>query len=277
LSVAQYLPHGALTFDLIIMDEASQLRPEDALGAIARGSQLVVVGDPKQLPPTSFFDSLDDDGDGADDTNIPITEGVESILDMCQQTFSPARSLRWHYRSQHESLIAYSNHYFYPTLVIFPSPHLENPRLGVKWRFVRDGLYEERRNFPEAKRVADAVIWHMATYPDESLGVVTLNGTQRDLIEELLDRRFRESEACQKYLERWEAEDWPFFVKNLENVQGDERDAIMISTTFGKPKGANKVRQNFWPNQYPARWMASPERSLHARKAAYRPFYLDAA
>jgi very-short-patch-repair endonuclease len=247
LSVAQYLAQGTLKFDLVIMDEASQLRPEDALGAIARGSQLVVVGDPKQLPPTNFFDKMGDSVDEDDEEATAIIQGMESILDICQQICSPIRSLRWHYRSQHESLIAYSNHYFYKNLVVFPSPHSNNPRLGVKWRFVRDGVYEDRRNFSEAKRIADAVVWHMTTCFDESLGVVTLNGTQRDLVEELLERRFRDSDTCRAYLERWEAEGWPFFVKNLENVQGDERDSILISTTFGKPKGAARVRQNFGP------------------------------
>jgi very-short-patch-repair endonuclease len=131
--------------------------------------------------------------------------------------------------------------------VVFPSPHLDNARLGVKWRFVKHGVYEERRNFPEAKHIADAVVWHMMTCPEESLGVVTLNGTQRDLVEELLEARFRENGACQAYMDSWESEGWPLFVKNLENVQGDERDCILISTTFGKPTGSTKVRQNFGP------------------------------
>lgn len=255
LSVAQYLSMGALKFDLVVMDEASQLRPEDALGAIARGSQLVVVGDPKQLPPTNFFDRLGGSGDDEEDEdNASITHGMESILDICQQIYTPVRSLRWHYRSRHESLIAFSNHYFYKNLVVFPSPHAETQRLGVKWRYVRDGLYEERRNYPEAKRVVDAVVWHMRNCPDESLGVVTLNGTQRDLIEELLDHRFRQSDECRAYMEMWEEAGWPFFCKNLENVQGDERDCIFISTTFGRPKGATKVRQNFGPISRPDGW-----------------------
>lgn len=250
LSVAQYLEPGALKFDLVIMDEASQLRPEDALGAIARGSQLVVVGDPKQLPPTNFFDRVgggSDDDDDEDEDSTSTIQGMESILDICQQIFTPMRSLRWHYRSQHESLIAFSNHHFYRNLVVFPSPHVNNPRLGVKWRYIRDGVYEDRRNLQEAKRIADAVIWHMKTYPEESLGVVTLNGTQRDLIEELLEHRFKDNDECRAYMDLWEEQGWTFFVKNLENVQGDERDCIMISTTFGKPRGATRVRQNFGP------------------------------
>src|SRR5208282_2759953 len=108
--------------------------------------------------------------------------------------------------------------------------------------------------FPEAKRVTDAVVWHTKTCPDESLGVVTLNITQRDLVEELLDRHFKENAECRAFLNRWEEEGWPFFVKNLENVQGDERDCIMISATFGRPRGTTRVRQNFGPISRPNGW-----------------------
>jgi transcription elongation GreA/GreB family factor len=254
LSVAQYLEPEAVKFDLVVMDEASQLRPEDAIGAIARGSQLVVVGDQKQLPPTSFFDSWGGGDLDEDDEAVAVVHGVESILDIAQQTFTPARSLRWHYRSQHESLIAFSNHYFYRNLVVFPSPDRDKSRLGVKWRYVRDGIYEDRRNVQEAKRVTDAVVWHMKACPDESLGAVTLNITQRDLVEELLDRYFKENDECRAFLGRWEEEGWPFFVKNLENVQGDERDCIMISATFGRPRNAARVRQNFGPISRPNGW-----------------------
>ena len=123
------------------------------------------------------------------------------------------------------------------------SPHGNDPGLGVKWRYVDDGVYEERRMY-EAQRVADAVVWHMMNYRYKSLGVATLNSYQRDLVEELLENRFRKNEECQIFMERWEEEGWPFFVKNLENVQGDERDCILISTTFGKPRGSSRVRQS---------------------------------
>lgn len=245
-SVAQYLEPGALEFDLVVMDEASQLRPEDALGAIARGSQLVVVGDPKQLPPTNFFERmLDDDLEDEDDASA-IT-GMESILDICQQLFAPVRSLRWHYRSQHESLIAFSNHHFYKNLVIFPSPQDAGGELGVHYRHVADGVYQDRKNLREAEQVADAVLEHMLRHPDASLGVVALNRTQRDLLEELLDQKLRNFSEGAAFMARWEAEGWPFFVKNLENVQGDERDVIFISTTFGKAPGSQSVRQAFGP------------------------------
>lgn len=255
LSVAQYLEPGALRFDLVVMDEASQLRPEEAIGAIARGTQLVVVGDPKQLPPTSFFDRMVDGSDDEEDSEAPAAiSGMESILDICQQLFTPVRSLRWHYRSHHESLIAFSNHHFYKNLVVFPSPYSKNPGLGVKYRYVRGGSYKDRQNVPEAQRVVDAVLEHMIKRPDESLGVVTLNQTQRELIEELLDKKLKSFDEGANFMGRWEGEGWPFFVKNLENVQGDERDVIFISTTFGKAPGTDKVRQNFGPISRPDGW-----------------------
>jgi transcription elongation GreA/GreB family factor len=248
LSVAQYLEQGKLTFDLIVMDEASQLRPEDALGAIARGRQLVVVGDPKQLPPTNFFDRLmEDDEDDADETSS-VVEGVESILGICEHLYRPVRTLRWHYRSKHESLIAFSNSQFYDhRLVVFPSPYRRNRRLGVNYRYVKEGLYKDRRNVPEAQRVVDAVLAHITSSPEESLGVVTLNQTQRQLIEDILDVQVRGNKAVSDYFEMHEKAGWPFFVKNLENVQGDERDVIFVSTTFGRPGPGEAIRQNFGP------------------------------
>jgi very-short-patch-repair endonuclease len=255
LSVAQYLEQGFLKFDLVVMDEASQLRPEDALGAIARGSQLVVVGDPKQLPPTNFFDRLMD-GDDEDPEDAPsVVDGVESILGICEHLYRPVRTLRWHYRSRHESLIAFSNSQFYDgRLVVFPSPYKRNRRLGVNYRYVREGVYQDRRNIPEAQRVVDAVMEHMLTCPEESLGVVTLNQTQRELIEDLLDKKVRNVAGVSEYLERHEKAGWKFFVKNLENVQGDERDVIFVSTTFGKPPGATAVPQYFGPINRPDGW-----------------------
>ena len=255
LSVAQYLEQDALKFDLVVMDEASQLRPEEAIGAIARGKQLVVVGDPKQLPPTSFFDRIVDGSDDEEDDEAPAAiSGMESILDICQQLFTPVRSLRWHYRSHHESLIAFSNHHFYKNLIVFPSPYAKNPGLGVKYRYVRGGSYKDRQNALEAQRVVDAVFEHMIKHKDESLGVVTLNQKQRELIEELLDKKLKTFDEGADFMRRWEAEGWPFFVKNLENVQGDERDVIFISTTFGRAPGTDKVRQNFGPISRPYGW-----------------------
>jgi transcription elongation GreA/GreB family factor/very-short-patch-repair endonuclease len=255
ISVAQYLELGALEFDLVVMDEASQLRPEDAIGAAARGNQLVVVGDPKQLPPTNFFDRLADSSDDAVDDDAPAAiTGMESILDICQQLFTPNRSLRWHYRSQHESLIAFSNHHFYKNLIVFPSPYSKARRLGVKYRYLRNGIYKDRQNFHEAERVVDAVLDHMVNHQDVSLGVVTLNKTQCELITELLEKKLKSFSEGVAFKEKWEGEGWPFFVKNLENVQGDERDVIFISTTFGKAPGTTRPRQNFGPISRPDGW-----------------------
>lgn len=247
-AVAQFLEPGAVRFDIVVMDEASQLKPEEAIGAIARGKQLVVVGDPKQLPPTTFFDRLSlTADDGEDEGQQAAALMSQSILDVCMGHFHPVRTLRWHYRSKHESLIAFSNHNFYKNLIIFPSPYPKGKLLGVHYRYIGNGIYQDQMNVVEAKHVTDAVIDHMLHHPEDSLGVVTLNLKQRDLVEELLEQRYRNLQKTEDYRNRWEQEGMGFFVKNLENVQGDERDVIFISATFGKAQGSNVVRQNFGP------------------------------
>jgi transcription elongation GreA/GreB family factor len=252
-AVAQYLTPGVIKFDLVIMDEASQLKPEEAIGSIARGGQLVVVGDPKQLPPTSFFSRMSQDGESNEDQFT--TTDAESILDVCSSHFRPTRSLRWHYRSQHHSLIAFSNQSFYRgNLIIFPSPYGQGGKLGVRAVYMADAIYENQTNLREAKRVVDAVVEHIANRPNESLGIVTLNIKQRDLIAELLEERLRSVRGADTYRENWITEGAPLFIKNLENVQGDERDAIIISTTFGKPPGSSAVRQNFGPISRQGGW-----------------------
>lgn len=238
LSVAQYLEPGGLHFDMIIMDEASQIRPEEAIGALARGGQMVIVGDPKQLPPTSFFKRFWEGADGDEEAEETAAGGMESILDLCLHRHRPPRQLRWHYRSQHEALIHFSNHHFYDSrLIVFPSPYGVQTGLGLRYHYVSKGLYEtgRRTNLEEARRVSDAVIYHFLNHLDESLGVATLNLPQRDLIEEEIDRRLRLNPQAEEYIEKWKNEGlMPFFVKNLENVQGDERDVIFISTTYGR-------------------------------------------
>ncbi len=252
LSVAQYLEPGAIEFDIVVMDEASQLRPEDALGSIARARQVIIVGDRMQLPPTSFFDRIGDaeaeedeagDADGMTDS--------ESILDVAAATYKPARLLRWHYRSRHASLIAYSNKEFYKgNLITFPSPAPKSPALGVKLIHVKDGVYEDRRNMVEARRAIDTAVHHMRTRPDESLGIVTMNSPQRDLIESLFEQKLKDDPFVQSYVANREGGLEPFFVKNLENVQGDERDVIYISVTYGRaPTG--HVYQRFGPINSP--------------------------
>jgi very-short-patch-repair endonuclease len=246
LSVAQYLESGQLTFDLVVMDEASQLKPEDAIGAMARGQQIVIVGDPKQLPPTTFFQRISMPTDGDDQDSQTAVEEGESILDVASTLYQPVRRLRWHYRSRHHSLIAFSNREFYQNdLVIFPSAYDEDPSLGVKYKPVPNGICENSRNPREAAVVVDAVLDHMRNCANESLGVVALNFEQRELIEELLDHRLREDPFGQSYQERMKGPE-SFFIKNLENVQGDERDVIFISTTYGPDSMGNQF-QRFGP------------------------------
>lgn len=243
-SVAQYLPPGQIEFDLIVMDEASQIKPEDALGTIARGKQLVVVGDPKQLPPTSFFDkSIESEED-----DVTAIEQSESILDVSFPMFK-ARRLRWHYRSRHESLIAFSNEEFYDNnLVVFPSPSNKSDEFGIKFTHVKTGFFNNQCNIEEAKVIAEAVRKHLLRRPYESIGVVAMNAKQREQIERCVeelskdDTRFRDALTENSHTEE------PLFLKNLENVQGDERDVIYISCTYGPSHaGASQMAQRFGP------------------------------
>lgn len=267
-AVAQFLKPGRLKFDIVVMDEASQLKPEQAIGALARGAQLVVVGDSKQLPPTSFFSKMNTT-DGTDDGQGPlVTSEAESILDVCKSHFPENRMLRWHYRSRHESLISFSNQHFYDgKLVVFPSPFQKSKRLGLSYQYVSEGEYESQMNQPEAKRLVDAVVDHILHRPDDSLGIVTTNIKQRDLVAEMLEARLRNIPEAIAFKERWAPEGMDMFIKNLENVQGDERDCIMISTTFGKPKGINVVRQGFGPISRNGGWRRLNVLFTRARKA----------
>ena len=235
LSVASFLPPGAVEFDLVVFDEASQVKPVDALGAVARGKQLVVVGDSKQLPPTSFFDSLTGAGEAADDENV--TADIQSILELCKARQMPERMLRWHYRSLHQSLIAASNHLFYEDkLVIFPSPGGQG-QLGLVYHHLPTTYYERgttRTNPEEAAAVADAVLHHARTTPKLTLGVVAFSTAQRQAIQDALEIRRKQHPETEAFFNRHAHE--PFFVKNLENVQGDERDVILISIGYGRAK-----------------------------------------
>jgi DNA polymerase III delta prime subunit len=234
LSIANFLPPGALHFDLVVFDEASQVKPVDALGAILRGRQLVVVGDSKQLPPTSFFDALT--GNLAEDEEESVTADMQSILGLCEARQAPQRMLRWHYRSQHESLIRLSNHEFYENrLVIFPSPGGQGQRLGLVFHHLPGTVYERsssRTNPLEAEAVAEAVMAHARQHPRLTLGVVAFSTAQRQAIEEALEAKRRASPETEEYFARHPHE--PFFIKNLENVQGDERDVIFISIGYGR-------------------------------------------
>ena len=249
MSVAQYLAPGGLEFDLVVMDEASQVKPEDALGSILRAKQVVIVGDPKQLPPTTFFDRLSDDED--DPEEKAAAEESESILEIAQRAF-PNRHLLWHYRSKHESLIAFSNSQFYHgNLIVFPSPFRNHPDYGVKHHYVSDATYRKSRNIVEAKTVAAAVRRHLIEHPDETLGVATFNADQRDLILNEIERLQKGDAELDRALRKQEEMDnkgsEPFFVKNLENVQGDEREVIFISTLYGPDPDTGTVFQRFGP------------------------------
>ncbi len=253
LSVAQYLELGRLRFDLVVMDEASQLPPEEALGAIARAKQAVVVGDPKQLPPTTFFqrNPLDDE-DGEDQT---AAEDSESILDAASKVYQPTRDLRWHYRSRHDSLIAFSNQEFYDgKLIVFPSAYERKDDLGVKYRAVTGGVFQNRRNPVEAGVVIEAIVDHARNRPKESLGVATMNFPQQELLEELLDQRLRDDPFAQSFVESMYNREEPLFIKNLENVQGDERDAVFISVTYGPPHPGGQINQNWGPITHNNGW-----------------------
>lgn len=238
ISVAQYLPAGSLAFDLLIMDEASQIRPEDALGALARARRAVIVGDTRQLPPTNVFrKSFGDE----DDEDAFLALGAESVLEQAGAVF-PKMPLRWHYRSRHESLIAFSNSFFYGgDLVVFPSPAAPSPELGIHYQRV-SGLFESGRNRIEAAAIATAAIEHLRTYPAQSLGIVAMNRDQAELIDMLLTEC-----ADEAGIDLAAVQDRPdgLFVKNLENVQGDERDVMFVSMTYGPAVQGGVVAKNF--------------------------------
>ncbi|MEI6950063.1 DUF3320 domain-containing protein [Paraflavisolibacter sp. H34] len=231
LSIAQFLPPGALEFDLVLFDEASQVRPVEALGALLRGKQLVVVGDTQQLPPTSFFEKLYADAPEEES----LTADIPSILGLCTARGVPQQMLRWHYRSRHESLIHLSNEAFYNNrLVVFPSPGSAVP-MGLAFHHLKDAAYDRggsRTNALEATAVAEAVMAHARRHPYLSLGVVAFSSAQREAIQEALEGRRRWETDAEGFFARHTHE--PFFIKNLENVQGDERDVILISIGYGR-------------------------------------------
>ena len=244
LSIAQYLSANANAFDVVVFDEASQIPVWDAVGAIARGKQVVMVGDPKQLPPSNFFDRAESQDDEED------SEGdLESILDECLGANLPTMNLTWHYRSRSESLIAFSNHHYYGgALITFPSPVTEDK--AVSFHHV-SGVYEKggaRINKPEAMALVADIIARLKSegFRESKLtiGVVTFNSEQQALIEDLLDEERRRDPALEPHFSEEALE--PLFVKNLESVQGDERDIMYFSITYG-PDLAGAVSMNFGP------------------------------
>lgn len=247
ISVAQYFDAASPKFDIVIFDEASQLPTCEAVGAIARGTTLIVVGDPKQMPPTSFFATAQVDEDNLEQ------EDLESILDDCLALSMPSRHLLWHYRSKHESLIAFSNAKYYDnSLLTFPS----TDDLATKVRYVHvPGFYDKgktRQNKAEAVAIVAEIIRRLGDpqLSRRSMGVVTFSVVQQNLIEDLLTEEFRKNPQIEKAaLESAE----PLFIKNLENVQGDERDVILFSVCYG-PDEAGKVSLNFGPLNREGGW-----------------------
>ncbi len=233
LSVAQYLDPSLPPFDLVVFDEASQIPAWDAVGALARGADALIVGDSKQLPPTSFF-AKQSDGEVDDESDF---EELESVLDEAVASGLPSMDLRWHYRSRHESLIAFSNHHYYQNrLLTFPSPQERMPGLGVCLKYIPEGRYDRgksKTNRVEAEAVRDEVVRRLTAAGDKhvSLGIVTFSMAQQQLVEDLLDQERRRRPQLERFFTDESPE--PVFIKNLENVQGDERDAILFSICYG--------------------------------------------
>ncbi|MCX8494866.1 MAG: DUF3320 domain-containing protein [Akkermansiaceae bacterium] len=247
LSIAQYLPADQQLFDLVIFDEASQITPWDAVGSIARGKQVVIAGDPRQMPPTNFFQR----GSNESDFDGDVDGDLESILDECLAVGIPRHSLDWHYRSRHESLIAFSNHAYYGNnLITFPSAVTKDS--AVTWRRVQ-GIYAKgqgQTNQLEAEAIVAETLRRLKD-PDfiksgHTLAIITLNSKQQKLIEDLLDAARRNHPEIEPHFNEELSE--PVVVKNLETVQGDERDVILLGICYGPTElGAGTMSMNFGP------------------------------
>ena len=240
LSVAQYLDMNNEKFDLVIFDEASQMPTSEAVGAIARGKALVCVGDPKQMPPTSFFVSQSVDEEEAD------IDDMDSILDDCITLSMPGHYLSWHYRSRHESLIAFSNTQYYEgKLRTFPSTDNRSRKVQL---VQIEGTYDKgrtRSNRAEAEAIVSEVVRRLsdAELSKQSIGIVSFSKVQQDLIEDILLERLSGNPQLEQLAFNVEE---PIFIKNLENVQGDERDVILFSVGYG-PDSKGHVSMNFGP------------------------------
>lgn len=240
LSVAQYIDMESPKFDLVIFDEASQMPTSEAVGAIARGKALIVVGDPKQMPPTSFFVSQQLTDEDA------LIDDMESILDDCIALSVPSKHLSWHYRSRHESLIAFSNYSFYDgNLCTFPSTDNQQSKLSL---VKVNGVYtrsSDRNNPIEAEAVVMELVTHLQSEAGarQSVGIVAFSQAQQTLIEDKLYNYLHKHPELNELLASLPE---PLFIKNLENVQGDERDIILFSIGYG-PDDSGKISMNFGP------------------------------
>lgn len=254
IAIAQFLPNTLPPFDVVVMDEASQLDPEDALGAILRSSQSIIVGDPKQMPPSSFFESSDEEeeGEGTEDEESGIK--AESVLDMALSSL-PQSCLQWHYRSLHQSLIAPANAFSYNNdLILFPSPFRDTNQFGVIHRYVPNGTFVAQRNAAEAGAVVDRLVELLLDSagtddPDKtpSIGVVSMNLHQQETIHDLLHERCRRDPALSHllHLQTDKRRQERLTIKNLENFQGDQRDIMILAMTYGPETPGGTPKQRF--------------------------------
>lgn len=241
LSVSTYLNPLNEMFDLVIFDEASQVFAWDALGAIYRAKQCIIIGDSKQMPPSNFFNNILENNEEDNFEN-----DLESILDKGSSVFT-TKQLNWHYRSRSEELIAFSNKEFYNSrLITIPQASAHKPFFGIDFHYLENGQYESktRTNLMEAEYIVDLVFKHFKELPNQSLGVVAFSSSQADLIADLIDERRQANKEFEEFFNEEKSE--PFFVKNLESVQGDERDSIIFSICYGYNKDG-KFYQHFGP------------------------------
>ena len=235
-------------FDLIVFDEASQVRMEDAVPSIYRANSMVVVGDPKQMPPTNFFASNDTPDEEDEETEI-----AASVLDLAAQVY-PSELLEWHYRSRAEALIAYSNRAFYGgRLIAVPNPHFITEGNAIQFHRVQEAYFNQKEgNLVEAQSVARRLAEILIDNPESSIGIIAMGQTHMLAVEEAIDKLAASDPKIQILLEKARAfkdgeADAGLFVKNLENVQGDERDIILISVGYAASRPGKKVYQNFGP------------------------------
>ena len=245
LSVSYFLEAKTYKFDMVIFDEASQIFPQDAIGAICRGKQVIIAGDSKQLPPTSFFATSTNNLDREYDSDEEYDEVIyDSILEEATNSL-PNRSLLWHYRSRNEDLIAFSNQEIYKNkLTTFPSSNNVAADSGVEYVYVENGTYSGRCNIQEANRCVELIRDHIIKHPNRSLGIIAFSEKQQSTIEEAVQKFREENPMYEKFFS--EDKEESFFVKNLENVQGDERDTIIFSICYAKDSNG-KMYMRFGP------------------------------
>jgi superfamily I DNA and/or RNA helicase/very-short-patch-repair endonuclease len=255
ITVANFLNFGDFQFDTLIFDEASQIFPYDAIGCLARAKQVIIAGDRYQLPPTNFFLTSDDinEDENEDEENNTNSADFESVLDLANSRLRNI-GLQWHYRSRNEDLIAFSNQEIYQnTLITFPSIHDGIKNSGLEFVHVNNGIYDRgksRTNRQEAEEIIKLIINHVKTTEERSLGVVTINASQQELIENLLTKYMQGNRKLESFVTGETNPSEPFFIKNIESVQGDERDTIILGIGYAKDQGGH-FTMNFGPINKP--------------------------